>query len=150
MNSKATADALAARFAGLTATFNGASEALVASTASLPNSVAKGPIVLVYPPVGVLGIQMSKIRDDELDYPVRLLRDPLNVPVRTDALYAWYDVMRDRVEADMDLGQTNVAWAMCISMRAALDGIKYAGADFDLVELVVRVHFNEVVTTVAV
>jgi len=149
MNSKTTADAIAARFTSVTATVNGIAESLVLCTASLPNSIAVGPVLLVYPPTGVLGIGVSKMRSDELDFPVRLLRDPLNVPLRTDALYAWYDALRDRVEAQMTLGLAYVAWASCVSMRAELDGESYAGSLFDVVELTVRVHFMEVVNSVS-
>lgn len=150
MNSKATADAIAARFTGVTATVNGATEGLVLCTASLPNTIAVGPVLLVYPPSGTLAIGVSQRRSDELDFPVRLLRDPLNVPLRTDALYAWYDALRDRVEANMDLDLAYVAWARCTEMRAELDGESYGGSLFDVVELVVRVRFDEVVTSVSV
>lgn len=150
MNSKATADALATRFAGLTVTLNGVSEALATEpTASLPNRITKGPVILIFHPIGVLDVVMSRIRTDELDFPVRLLRDPLNVPDRADALYAWYDVMRDQVEKNLDLDLAYVAWARPITMRAAIDGHLYAGDSYDLVELIVRVHYNEIVTTIA-
>jgi len=146
MNSKTTADAIAARFTGITA---GGEAIVVGPTASLPNTIAKGPALLVYPPTGVLDIGVSKIRSDELDFAVRLLRDPNSVPERTDALYAWIDAMRDRVEMQMTLGLAYVAWARPRSLRAELDGQEYGGVLFDVVELVVRVHYYEVVTTVS-
>lgn len=150
MNLKATADAIAARFVGATATVDGVSEGIIVGpTASLPNSVGKGPALLVFHPTGVLDIGVSKLRRDELDFPVRFLRDPLNYPQRSDALYAWYDALRDLVEADMDLGLAYVSWARPISAEVALDEGEYAGAQYDLIEFVVRVHFNEVVTTVS-
>jgi hypothetical protein len=150
-SSKATADAIAARFVGLTATSEGQTEALVnAPTASLPDQVTTGPTILVFHPTGVLDLAMSRIRDDELDFPVRMLRDPVGYPRRSDWLYAWYDAMRDIVEADMDLGLPYVAWARCTAMEAELDGAVYADAYFDLVELTVRVHYHEVVTTAAI
>ena len=121
----------------------------VGPTASLPNSVGKGPALLVYHPTGVLEVGVSKLRRDELDFPVRFLRDPLNYPQRSDALYAWYDALRDLVEADMDLGLAYVAWARPISVEVELDGGEYAGAQYDLIEFVVRVHFNEVVATLS-
>lgn len=146
----ATATALAGRFTGVTATVGSGSEALVDATARLPNAIAAGPILLVYPPVGVLEVVASKLRRDEHDFPVRLMRDPLSVPERTDALYAWYDALRDRVESNMDLDLAYVAWARPISSRLELDGQVYAGSVFDVVELIVRVHFNEAVTTLAI
>jgi hypothetical protein len=147
MNTKNVADAIAARFTGITA----AGEALtVGPTASLPNAIAKGPALLVYPPVGDLSIGMTRSRDDALTFAVRLLRDPLDVPARTDALYAWYDAMRDLIEMNMDLDLAYVAWASPISMRAELDGIEYAAAVFDVVELLVKVQFNEYVATIAI
>jgi hypothetical protein len=145
VNTKATADAIAAQFAGMT-TAAGATIA-VGPTASLPNTITVGPALLVYHPTGVLDVLVSKIRSDELDFPVKLLMDPLNVPVRSDALYDWYDAMRDKVEAHMTLGLPYVSWARCISMRAELDGESYAGGIFDVVELMVRVHFGDIVTT---
>jgi len=60
--------------------------------------------------------------------------------------------MRDQVEQQMTLGLAYVAWAHPISLRAELDGEEYAGlqgavSSFDVVELVVEVQFNEVVTS---
>ena len=149
-SAKAIADALAARFVGITATNGTVTEPLAAApTASLPNTVAKGPVVLVFHPQGVLDIGVSKLRRDELDFPVRLLRDPVDYPTRSDWLYAWYDATRDRVEMDMDLGLSYVAWARPISASVELDGHEYAGTTYDVIEFVVRVHLNEVVSTLA-
>ena len=148
---KAIADALAVRFVGVTATVGTTTEALATTpTASLPNRVAKGPVILVYHPSGVLDIGVSKLRRDELDFPVRLLRDPLDYPARSDWLYAWYDATRDRVEMDMDLGLSYVAWAQLISSEIELDGGEYAGIKYDLIEYVVRVHICETVATLNV
>lgn len=147
MNTKAVADAIAGRFTGITA--NGQTIA-IGPTASLPNAITRGPALLVYPPAGELGIGVSKLRSDTLTFPVKLLTDPTDVPTRTDALYAWYDAMRDKVEANMDLDLSYVAWAKPTSVRVAIDGEPYAGALFDVVELSVQVRFNEVVTTVSV
>lgn len=149
MNLKATADAIAARFAGVTATVDGMTEAIaIGPTASLPNEINKGPALLVFHPTGVLDIGVSKLRRDTLDFPVRFLRDPLDYPLRSDALYAWYDALRDRVEMDMDLGLAYVAWASCVATEVELDGAEYAGARYDLIQLTVRVRFDEVVSTV--
>lgn len=151
MNLKATADAIAARFAGVTATNGSQTEAIVVGpTASLPDTVGKGPALLVFHPSGVLDIRVSRIRADELDFPVRFLRDPAHYPPRSDWLYAWYDALRDQVEKDMDLGLPWVAWARCVAMEAEVDGGTYGTTFYDLIELTVRVHFDEVVTTVAI
>lgn len=146
MNTKAIADAIAGRFTGVTA--NGQAIA-VGPTASLPNSIAKGPALLVFHPTAALNIQ-ARLRRDQLDFPVRLLTDPLNYPQRSDALYAWADAMRDRVEMQLQLGIAGVASAASTSMRIELDGIEYAGVTFDLVELIVRVSMLEAVTTLGV
>jgi hypothetical protein len=151
MNSKSVADGIAARFVGVTATVSGVSKAIaLGPTASLPNEISKGPALLVYPPRGVLDIGESKLRKDMLDFPVRLLTDPLNYPQRSDALYAWYDALRDRVEMNMDLDLAYVAWAQPISARLELDGEQYAGVEYDVIEFIVRVRFNEVVSSVSV
>ena len=151
MNTKAIADAIALTFAGTTATSGGITEALVLCTATLPNSLAKGPALLVFHPSGELGLTgVSQRRDDTLTFPVRLLRDPLNVPQRSDFLYAWYDAIRDKPEANMDLDLAYVAWASVTAATVELDGFTYAGVLFDMVELTVTVRLDEVVTTVAV
>ena len=147
MNTKATANAIAARFVGITT--SAGDTIAVGPTASLPNAITKGPALLVYHPTGVLDVGVSKLRSDELDFPVKLLIDPFDVPTRSDALYAWYDVMRDVVEAQLTLGLAYVAWARPISVRIKIDGESYAGKLFDVVELIVRVHFYEVVPGVA-
>jgi hypothetical protein len=150
MNTKAIADAIATTFAGTTATSSGITESLSACTATLPNSVAKGPVLLVFHPTGELDISLSRRRDDTLTFPVRLLRDPANVPQRSDFLYAWYDAIRDKVEANMDLDLAYVAWARVDAADVRLDGFTYAGVVFDMVELTVSVRLDEVITTVAI
>jgi hypothetical protein len=149
VNLKATADAIAARFTGVTAVVDGKTESLSLVTSSLPNTIGKGPFLLVFHPRGVLDVGVSKLRKDQLDFPVRFLRDPVNFPSRSDALYAWYDVLRDRVEASETLGLSYVAWAQPISTRVEVDGHDYAETTYDVIEFIVRVRFNEVVTTVA-
>lgn len=146
MNSKAIADGIAGRFTGLTATVGSTTEQLkVGPTASLPNTIGKGPALLVFHPRGTLDLGMSKRRDDHLDYPVRMLRDPLSYPERSDWLYAWYDAMRDKVEENIDLDLPYVAWAKPIAMAAELDVDDFYGAPYDMVELIVRVKIFEVV-----
>jgi hypothetical protein len=147
MNTRDIADALAARFVGITA---GGESIAIGPTATLPNTITKGPALLVYPPTGELELGLSRRRQDVLTFPVRLLIDPLDVPTRSAALYAWYDAMRDQVEANFDLDLAYVSWAQPVSMRAELDGEEYAGALFDVIELLVTVRLDEVVSTVAV
>jgi hypothetical protein len=147
MNTKSIADAIAARFTGLTATSGGVTESLISEpTASLPTTVSRGPVILVFHPEGELIVAMRH-REDVLTFPVRLLRDPLDVPTRSDWLYAWYDAMRDLVEAQMTLGLAYVAWAQPTAARVAIEGHEYAGIPFDVVELTVTVRLNEVVST---
>lgn len=145
MDAKAVADAIALRFVGATTT---TSEVFTsAPTASLPNMVAKGPVCLVYPPSGVLDIGVSRMRRDQLDYPVKILIDPPNVPSRTDALYRWYNATRDLVEGNVDLDLAYVEETRLISARIDLDGETYAGSVFDVIEYIVRVRFREPVST---
>lgn len=152
MNAKSIADAIATCFVGTTVTIGAATEGIVVGpTASLPNAIAQGPALIVFPPSGVLDVGVSAWRQDRLRFPVRLLRDPLDVPARTDALYAWFTALRDKVEANIDLGlPTYVAYAQPVSMRIELDGGEYAGRSFDVVELLVEVELREHVSTLAV
>lgn len=149
-----TAAAIAARFTGVTATLDGVTESfVVVPTSLLPNGIAKGPALLVFHPEGVLDVGVSRIRSDTHDFPVRFLRDPIDLPSRSDWLYVWYDALRDRVEMDMDLGLAYVAWARPVSSRVEvgeLGGFAYGAVTFDLIELIVRVRFDEVVPTVAI
>lgn len=152
MNLKSIADGIATELASLTAT-NGSLTETVSATADLPNAVGKLAL-LVYPPTGDLGMGPGKRRADTYEFPVRLLRDPLNAPARTQWLYAWFNALRDEVEKNMDLGLSYVAWASPVSLRMTLDGEEYSSADgtfaaFDVVELIVRVRVDEVVSTVA-
>lgn len=149
MNTQDIADALAARFSGATATYGGVTESLsVGPTAALPNSLPKGPALLVFPPEGDLEVRARR-RADVLRFTVRLLRDPLNLPQRIGWLYAWYDALRDLVEAQMTLGLAYVAWAQSVSMRMEADGYTYAGVLYDVVELEVTVRLDEVVSTLS-
>lgn len=150
MNSKAIADGIAARFVGITAT-NGTDTETVSAVASLPNQVGHVAL-LVYHPTGGYEYLMSKIRIGTFVYPVRLLRDPVNVPSRSDWLYAWFDALSDLVGQHLSLGLTYVTQALPVSIRIELDGENYAGIDgtnrpFDVVELEVQVTTNEVMTT---
>ena len=153
MNLKTVADAIAARYVGITATVGNTTET-VSATASLHNQVGKLAL-LVYPPTGDLSIGLGRMRDDSLDFPVRLLRDPFSMPARSDWLYAWTTALRDRLETNMDLDLSYVAWAQCVSLRVEPDGESYASlegslASFDVVEFIVRVHLTEVVSSVAI
>ena len=145
MDLKAIADALAARHVGVTA--NG--ESLLLTTASLPNAINSGPVLLVYPPSGTRSVGPGKQRDDEAEFFLRLLRDPLDVPSRTDALYAWYAAIQDKVLEDTDLGLAYVSWAYPSSFRLELDGQTYGGSLYDVVEIGVLVHIHETVTTMS-
>ncbi len=147
MNSKAIADAIAAQFTGVT--YAGKT---LTGTASLPNAISKGPELLVFHPTGDLEYGMSKTREDVLLFPVRLLSDPANYPQRSDALYGWYDVIRDKVGERMRLGLTYVEQAEPVSVRIELDGFVYGGQGgviCDVVEFIVRVKLYEVVTSLA-
>ena len=145
MNSLAIADALAARFVGLTA--GGESLASV-PTARLPNSIGAGPVILVYPPTGSgLDIGPSAMRTDLYTFEVRLLRDPLDSPTRHVKLYEWFDAMHDLIGLDMDLGLGSyVNKAEPVTCRLELDGETYGGSKFDVVELIVEVLIREHVT----
>lgn len=150
MDLKAIADALAGQFTGVTATLATGPEPIAfGPTATLPNELATGPALLVYHPVGALEIGLGRRRNDHYDFPIRLLRDPLSVPARSDALYAWATAMRDRVERKTILGlPAYVAKVSLVTMRIEIDGITYADSLFDLVELIARVLVIETVSTV--
>jgi len=145
MNKRAIADAIATRYVGITATVGGVTEGLVsAPTARMPNTVQSTPVVLVYPPAGATEIGTSAIRQGEVVYLVRMLRDPTSVPERTDWLYAWDTAMTDRVEGDLDLGlPAYVAVAEVTGFRLAIDGQQYALEWFDVVEHEVTVSIYE-------
>jgi len=142
MDLQAIASGIATRFGTLTV--NGES---ATATAALPNTV-NTLALLVYPPTASLEVGATARRDDVYDFPVRLLRDPLNVPTRTTALYAWFNAMRDLVEANVDLGLAYVSYAQPISARMAIDGERYGDGLYDVVELVIRVRVNEHVSGV--
>jgi len=144
MNLKSIADAIAAQIG--TVTVNGQS---ATATASLPNTVSSVALV-VYPPTGSLEVGATARRDDVYDFPVRLLRDPLNVPARTDELYAWFNALRDLIEANVDLNLAYVSYAQPTSLRMAIDGQRYGDSLYDVVEFIVTVRVNEHVSTVAV
>lgn len=149
MDLQAIANAIATTVGSITAN----SETAVCS-ADLPNSIEKLAL-LVYPPVGDLEIGIARMRNDHYAFPVRLLRDPVDMPGRTRALYAWATVLRDSVEKNIDLDLAYVARASAMTMRIEIEGQEYASISgsrdlFDVVELIVDVYVREVVTTVSV
>ncbi len=149
MNSKAIADAIATQFDGVTVNGKTAN-----ATATLMNLGTKGPMVLVFHPTGDLGYGMSKTRQDVLLFPVRFLSDPVNYPQRSDALYAWYDAIRDKIGERLRLGLAYVEQAEPVAVRIELDGFVYGdvnqgGVIYDVIEFTVRVKLYEVVTSLA-
>lgn len=145
MNLKATADAIAASYTATTATVGSVTESLVLATASLPNQLpGKGPVLLVFHPTGVLDVGMSRIRRDEYNFPIRLMRDPMSYPERSDWLYAWHDALRDVIRDGSTLGLSYVSWVNIVAADVQLDGARYGGVVYgDLVELTARVHFGD-------
>jgi hypothetical protein len=121
------------------------------ATASLPNTVAKLAL-LVYPPTGNLDFLMGGPHlNAHLLWPVRLLRDPLDMPARSDALLDWATALWPRPQSDYDLGVPGVLEAQADSIRIEIDGQQYASVDgtfarFDVVELIVDVHVHELAT----
>ena len=148
MDLKVIADALASTFGTITAT-NGADSESATATADLPDAVGTLAL-LVYPPeTGSLEIGVSARRNDLYTFMVRLLRDPLSTPARTQWLYAWFNALHDKIiTTHISLGLSYVSEAEPVSMRAQIDGEKYSSANgtyapFDVVELVVEVRVNE-------
>lgn len=151
MDFKTIADALAARFVNVTAT-NGSSTETATATADLPDSVGKGPVLLVYPPAtGDLEVIMGPKLNDHYQFPVRMLRDPVGgYAVRTQWLYAWSTAMRTKVQQSWTLGGV-AAQAEAVGFRSGIEGHTYASVDgtkglFDVVELIVDVHVYELTT----
>lgn len=147
---KAVADAIAAMYVGLTA--NGESIG-IGPTASLPNSIPTRTVaVLVYPPTAELGISLGQ-SDDRYQFPVKILRDPIDVPARTDALYAWLEAGRYAISrhTSLQLGPTIIE-ATARGLRAELDGESYGDDDhpMDVVEWIVEVFIQEPVPGLAV
>jgi hypothetical protein len=152
MDLQVIATAIATRYASVAAT-NGTETQTLSATSALPNQISVSAL-LVYPPEGDLSIDMGPHLDDTYRFPVRVLLDPLAMEDRSRWLYAWANAMRTKVQGDFDLGLVGtVDWAMVSSMRAAIDGIRYAsplgtpGGDlFDVVEHIVTVKVWELTT----
>ncbi len=145
MNIKTIADAVATTVGTVTA--NGET---ATATASLPNQVAKLAL-LVYPPSGNLALWMGPHLNAHLTFPVKLLRDPVNMPARTDALLAWATALWPLPQSNYDLGVAGVIEAKVTDIRIEIDGEQYASIDgtraqFDVVELTVDVHVYELTT----
>lgn len=145
MNFKTIGDALATTIGTVTAYGETAT-----ATASLPNQVGTLAL-LVYPPTGDLGHLMGSHLNAHLTFPVKLLRDPVNMPTRTDALLAWATALWPLPQTNYDLGVSGVLQAEAQSIRIEIDGETYASIDgtrsvFDVVELTVDVHVYELET----
>lgn len=118
------------------------------ATARLPDSIGRLAL-LVYPPETDLSFLMGgPMLNAHLLFPVRLLRDPLSVPARTDALYDWATALWPRPKANYDLDVTGVVEAEAQTIRIAIDGHEYADVTgtrrlFDVVEMTVDVHVYE-------
>lgn len=138
MNVRAIADALATSVGTLTVGGQTAT-----ATVLLPN-VISSVALLVYPPIGEFDYATSGIRTGSLTFMVRLLRDPQDVPSRTSSLYDWHAAIWDRVETNIDLNlPTYVDTALSDTTRIQIDGERYAGALYDVVEVGVIVSIWE-------
>lgn len=146
---RSIADAIATQYSGITA--NGESIS-IGPTSLLPNTIPGRQVALiVLPPSGTLGVAPNAQRDDVYDFTVQILRDPIDVPARTVALYAWLDATRDVIYVHTSLGLGSVIFqALPVSVRCELDGETYGGSKYDVVEYVVRVQINEAIPTLGV
>jgi hypothetical protein len=122
----------------------------VTATARLPNSVGTLAL-LVYPPTGDLGFLMGPQLNAHLQFPVRLLQDPSDVPSRTDALLDWATALWPTPQTGYTLGIAGVLNTEAQSIRIEIDGQQYSSIDgtfarFDVVELIVDVHVYESAT----
>jgi hypothetical protein len=121
------------------------------ATARLPSSVGKLAL-LVYPPETDLSFLMGGPHlNAHLLFPVRLLRDPLDVPARTDALLDWMTALWPKPQANYDLNVVGVIETQATSIRGQIDGHEYSSVDgtfpkYDLVEMMVDVHVFELAT----
>ena len=154
MNLQTIANAIATTLGTVTATNGTVSESVTAS-ADLPNQVTQLAL-LVYPPTGSLNIVMGPHLDDSYDFEVRLLRDPLSMPGRTQWLYAWFTALRPLIQTHVSLGVAGVTQAQAVGARLEIEGVRYAspantpGGDlFDLVELTIRVQVFELASGLA-
>lgn len=126
-----------------TITVNGES---ATATARLPNTV-NALALLVYPPVSDLSFLMGgPMLDAHILYEVKLLRDPLDVPARTDMLLDWATALWPRPKANYTLGVAGVLDAEATHLRIQIDGESYGGGLYDVVEMTVDVHVYELAT----
>lgn len=149
MNLKTIADNLATTVGSVTATYGSDTQTLTA-TADLPDSIDRA--LLVYPPTGVLSLNVGTQRDDEYEFRLLYLSDPLSVTARVNWLYAWHDALRDKAESNMDLGLSYVQWVRATSSRLELDGELYSVTGgglkpVDVVEVIHLVKVREFVAT---
>lgn len=145
MDLKAIATALATTIGTITV-----GDETATATARLPNKVSKLAL-LVYPPTGDLSFLMGPFLNAHLTFPVRLLRDPLSVPARTDAILDWATALWPKPQSNYDLGIPGVIEAKAESLRVEIDGHKYSSVDgtfavYDVAELMVDVHVYELTT----
>lgn len=142
MNLRTIATALATTIGTLTV-----GDETATATARLPNTVSKLAL-LVYPPEGDLSFLMGPHLDAHIRFPVRLLRDPINMPARSDALLDWATALWPRPLTNYNLDVPGVVEAAPVSIRVEIDGEEYASVDgtlapFDVAELIVDVHVYE-------
>lgn len=160
MDYQATADAIAARFTGITPpsytwttpTAGATTEtdvALRVVTTTLPNQLGPLPALYVMPPEDIafewgpsLTMHLRQI------YLVRLARaQDQDIARRMAALQAWRTPLILRVVGRIQLGLTNVDWAELRSTRIA--EWTYAEVVHDIVELTIEVKIREQVAAAA-
>jgi hypothetical protein len=151
MNVRAIADAIAARYSGITVTVNSEVESLgTGPTAELPPNITRNAL-LVFPPVEEYDYYPSRQRIGTADFSVRLYRRPeADMGRRSRYAYAWRDALTDKVEGNLDLDLAYVTHALDVGGRINLDDASYADETMDMVERTIRVHIKEVVTALAV
>lgn len=135
---------LAARFGAAAITPPSGYDDIATATHELPNAITTTPTALVFPPEGDFTYPSGHKRSTNLAFPVRFYLAPTSDrPRATAALYAWWEVLVDQLEAsfDLDAQATGVTHAVVVGMSAGTS--EYAEQEYAVIELEVMVHVEQ-------
>jgi len=143
MNISGISEALATRFAAAAITPPTGYNEPVTATHLLPNAITTTPIALVFPPVAEFSYSGHK-RSGDLDYTIRwYIANTADKPRAAAALYAWYDVLVEMLEASFDLDATASGVTHAVVTGARAGPAEYAEKEYVTVELDVTVHTEQ-------
>jgi hypothetical protein len=144
MDIASIASNLAARFNAANIVPPDGYDDIALATHQLPNAITTTPTALVFPPEGEFSYPSGHKRSTNLSFPVRFyVAATSDRPRATAALYAWWEVLIDQLEAAYDIDSTALGVTHAVPVDMSMGTAEYAEQEYAVIELTVLVHVEQ-------